>query len=471
MQVMESVTLENFRCFREKQTVKLAPLTLLVGENSTGKTSFLALVRAINEFAFAGRPPNFKTPPYDLGSFDEIAHYRGGSAGRAESFRASAKVTLKPPFLGRPFDSSPATSIDVDVTFRRQLRGTAPRPAKQRLSVGGVWVEEVVDDGLDTYEASIGTPRGEWKLYLSPESKSEKSIGSYFMHMLWHLAPAGTFPDGEEIPRFAAKGDSPDLTEEDRESLEILSNLGPGGPRFFVEGQTPQEPFASAPVRSQPHRTYDPESWIRVPEGDHIPMRMAEMSAQQTRLWRSLKRQLEEFGEESGLFDQVRVRHLGKSGSDPFQIQVRKGGTKRKGPFRNLIDVGYGVSQVLPIVTEMMESSKPTELFLYQQPEVHLHPTAQAALGTLLARIAAGGSQLIIETHSDHLIDRIRMDVRDKRVNLSRDDVRILYFEQDELDVKIHEITYDKMGNLLNTPQGYRSFFMKEIERSLWPPE
>ena len=72
---MDSLTLENFRCFRERQTARLAPLTLLVGENSTGKTSFLAMIRAMRELAFSHDGPDFKKEPYDLGSFDEIAHY------------------------------------------------------------------------------------------------------------------------------------------------------------------------------------------------------------------------------------------------------------------------------------------------------------------------------------------------------------------------------------------------------------
>ena len=49
---MDRITLENYRCFREKQTARLAPLTLLVGNNSTGKTSFLALIRALWDVAF-----------------------------------------------------------------------------------------------------------------------------------------------------------------------------------------------------------------------------------------------------------------------------------------------------------------------------------------------------------------------------------------------------------------------------------
>ena len=129
--------------------------------------------------------------------------------------------------------------------------------------------------------------------------------------------------------------------------------------------------------------------------------------------WEALKKALEAFGHDAGLFDEITVRPLGKRGSEPFQMQVRKHGRRAKGPMRNLIDVGYGVSQVLagrPSCSGIPRQA----MFLLQQPEVHLHPSAQAALGSLFARIAAReNGPLVIETHSDHSIDRVRMDVRD----------------------------------------------------------
>ena len=183
-----------------------------------------------------------------------------------------------------------------------------------------------------------------------------------------------------------------------------------------------------------------------------------------------LKRGLEKFGDESGLFDEVRVRSFGRSDGDPFQIQVRKhSGPKsrrRKGSWRNLIDVGYGVSQALPVLTELLRPDAPL-VFLLQQPEVHLHPQAQAALGTLFCQVAAGGRQLVAETHSDYIIDRVRMDVRDQTTRLKPEDVSILYFEPRDLDVKIHSIRIDGAGNVLDAPPGYRKFFMEEMRRSI----
>ena len=107
-------------------------------------------------------------------------------------------------------------------------------------------------------------------------------------------------------------------------------------------------------------------------------------------------------------------------------------------------------------------------MFLLQQPEVHLHPSAQAALGSLFCRVAGPDRQLIVETHGDHLLSRVRMDVRDGASDLKPEDVSILFFERDDLDVRIHSIGLDEEGNVRGAPPTYRRFFMEETRRSLW---
>jgi predicted ATPase len=189
--------------------------------------------------------------------------------------------------------------------------------------------------------------------------------------------------------------------------------------------------------------------------------------AQDKEKWEFLKKQLEVFGRAAGLFDEISIRRLGKRAGEPFQVQVRKFGRRLKGPPRNLIDVGYGVSQVLPVVTELLREDAQL-MFLLQQPEVHLHPSAQAALGSLFCQIASPSRQLVIETHSDHLMDRVRMDVRDGVTDLKPSDVSILFFERQDLDVRIYSLRIDEEGNILDAPDGYRSFFMEEITRSMW---
>ena len=229
--------------------------------------------------------------------------------------------------------------------------------------------------------------------------------------------------------------------------------------------------YASAPVRSKPRRTYNPSRPTPDPEGDNLPMYLASLSHHNQSKWKELKNELEKFGQKAGLFDEIHIRHLGKKDSDsePFQVQVRKSGDRTKspkGPRRNLIDVGYGVSQVLPVITELLQEEA-SPMFLLQQPEVHLHPRAQAALGSLFCQVAVPDRRLVVETHSDHLLDRVRMDVRDGKTKLKPEDVSILFFERDDLDVSIHSLGFDKEGNVVGAPDTYRSFFMEETSKSL----
>ena len=236
---------------------------------------------------------------------------------------------------------------------------------------------------------------------------------------------------------------------------------------YEVESFYKERPYASAPVRSKPRRTYDPARPTRDPEGDYIPMYLSNLYFQNREQWKTLKDALEKFGQDAGLFDEISVKPLGKKETEPFQVQVRKSGKRVKGPQRNLIDVGYGVSQVLPVITELLRADTPP-IFLLQQPEVHLHPSAQAALGSLFCQIAGPKRQLVVETHSDHLISRVRMDVRDGEGSLKPEDVSILFFERRDLDVHIHSLEIDDEGNVLNAPPVYRQFFIDEMERSIW---
>ncbi len=120
----------------------------------------------------------------------------------------------------------------------------------------------------------------------------------------------------------------------------------------------------------------------------------------------------------------------------------------------------------MPLITELVDpEARP--LFLLQQPEVHLHPSAQAALGTLFCSIAAPERQLIVETHSDYILDRVVTDIRDQKTELKPEDVSILYFEMNDLDVTIHSLQLDKQGNIIGAPDGYRQFFTNELRRVL----
>ncbi len=451
---MDEVRLKNFRCFREEQTARLAPLTLLVGENSTGKTSFMALIRALWDTVYLHAAPDFKESPYDLGSFDEILHHRGRGASVVEHVEAGI-------VLPREHQADDDGPCRVDVRFVR--KGTTPVPGRWRLARGDVWIEERLEPG-PSRSIHCATANGEWQRNIP--TSGVFAVGPRNRLLGFNvLSPVfGSFFDGGSSPPevgFLPSAGSSSVTPRDHgQVFELLEEFA------AVLPSREQRPFASAPVRSKPRRTYDPALPVRDPEGENIPMYLSTVFFEDRQSWRTLKYHLEDFGRDAGLFDEISLRPLGKKGSVPFQMHVRKHGPRAKGPMRNLIDVGYGVSQVLPILTELFRDNQ-TSMFLLQQPEVHLHPSAQAALGSLFCGIAGPRRQLVVETHSDHLLDRVRMDVRDGRRKLTPDDVSILFFERGDLEVRIHSLRLDGEGNVLDAPPGYRRFFMEETRRSL----
>ena len=457
---MEAASIHNFRCFGEQQSVRLAPLTLLVGDNSTGKTSFLAMIRALAELVEAGVYANngtsvFSDGPYDLGSFDEIIHNPGTRDGIPASFEAGVEFRLGQDGT-RPSDDS----LSYEFKFSRQR--TVPKLEGVRIAHRDNSIHISQESGFEVLYR-IRTRRGEWQW------KGSEIEGDQRVHMSLPTPQAilfeGLIPQILPVDRAVDSGvfipinDSPMLEREDYNSLRTLL-------RHMRDSRFRHRVFSGSPVRSNPMRTYDRKPVQRTPDGAYVPLYLADLSSFDQARWEELKDSIERFGKDSGLFDELSIRHLGKSRSDPFQMQIRKFGPKIKGLKRNITDVGYGVSQVLPVITELFRHDRPPA-FLLQQPEIHLHPSAQAALGSLFCQIASWDRQLFVETHSDFLLNRVRMDVRDGRGRLKPDDVSVLFFERLETSVRIHSLRFDQQGNVLNAPPSYGQFFMNEVTKSI----
>ena len=453
---MTGVTLKNFRCFGSEQTVPLAPLTLLVGENSTGKTSFMAMIRALWDLVFNGDEPNFNKLPYDLGSIDEIARNDPASTGERGFFEAGCSLGLG--LMGLQ-SSSPSR---IDVEFEED--GSLPVLNRLRVSHNGTWIEcAKKSDGSDReLGITCGIHDKKWDfesriIHSILSEHKEEGVLSSFRELgpilRWELSGKTRRKDGL-IARYGTRNPTP-LELNSLQSLSVNTHAN-----FSRYG----EAYASAPVRSSPRRTYEVSQSIRDVEGRDVPKYLAYLCDRGGDEWYDLKNDLEEFGRNSGLFDEISIKKLGDKGGVPFQVEIGLSQNGMEVPNRNLIDVGYGVSQALPVLTESLRRDA-RHLLLFQQPEVHLHPRAQAALGSLFCKIAGKGRQIIVETHSDYILDRVRMDIRDQECELQHEDVAILFFDRSGPNVKIHRIHLDPAGNIVDPPPSYRQFFMRETNR------
>jgi predicted ATPase len=129
--------------------------------------------------------------------------------------------------------------------------------------------------------------------------------------------------------------------------------------------------------------------------------------------------------------------------------------------FHRPIHVGFGLTQVLPIVVAALSSS-PGDILLIENPEVHLHPAGQAAMGIFLAEVANAGIQVIVESHSDHVLNGIRRFV--KCGGISRDAISLHFFRPRILrGSQVLSPQMDATGNIDVWPDGFFDQFDKDI--------
>jgi predicted ATPase len=133
------------------------------------------------------------------------------------------------------------------------------------------------------------------------------------------------------------------------------------------------------------------------------------------------------------LYEKVRTAELAISGSSPT-------------------NVGFGVSYVLPIVLNGLLAQKGS-MYIIENPEAHLHPSGQSRIGYFLAKVAAAGVQVVIETHSEHIINGIRL--ASAKSILSPKDIQINFFKRENNQIKVDSISVNDAGNLSSYPKGF----------------
>jgi len=129
--------------------------------------------------------------------------------------------------------------------------------------------------------------------------------------------------------------------------------------------------------------------------------------------------------------------------------------------FHRPIHVGFGLTQVLPIVIAALSVAK-EDILLIENPEVHLHPAGQALMGQFLAEVASAGVQVIVETHSDHVLNGIRRFTKSGRIQPEQ--VAIHFFRPHSTDMaQVVSPQIDATGNIDIWPDGFFDQFDKDM--------
>jgi len=168
------------------------------------------------------------------------------------------------------------------------------------------------------------------------------------------------------------------------------------------------------------------------------------------------------YGKDSGLFDEIDVEKMSKIiESPPLVVTI-----KRKDKIFSITQVGFGVSQSLPIIVDAAISCVYSDnvIFGLQQPELHLHPRAQASMGQFIFDCAKENLNMLVETHSDFIIDRFKSLQKHAEVKINSE---ILFIESSCNGNIINRIPINDDGETCEEPDSYRDFFVQEYLRTI----
>jgi hypothetical protein len=444
---MRYIFVDHFRGFQET-LLPIKDVNFFVGENSTGKTSLLALLKLFHSFGFwvSGQFASEETPPnIDLGNYEDIVSMH---AKDKKYFHVGEFMD----FGGFEKDKENGYGAFL-MTFSENLG----MPRIQRYTfVTGSKKADVEFKGKKAFykigKAEIITRdySGVRELFIQ-WIKSHKEETSGFRELRELKFGSGIISVGVVNAMIEA------IWEGEPASVRREAGLAISSPRLY------ENLIWLAPIRTKPEPIYTKHDVHFSPEGHHTPYSIKRLLDSKAKA-ENFKGFVERFGKESRLFDAVNIKKY-KSGNQkvvPFEVDIVLSGKPTR-----ITNVGYGVSQVLPIIVELFMGRK-SSAYIIQQPEIHLHPRAQAALGDLFFNLAVmDEKKLLIETHSDFIIDRFRMNFRNEK-GKKKLESQIVYFESTGEGNVLKMIDIDVAGDISkDQPKGYREFFLKEGLRAL----
>ena len=450
----------DYRSFgSQTQTARLTPLSFLVGETGAGKTAFLRLLEATRGLAM---DKTFDQDQYfhKLGFFDCVAHQPLAKSVIPDSFKASFSVDtgrehpfvysaryvdsqrLKPAVVAQVTCKQGPQECVVRFAFGR-MQGIVCSNGRDRWSYDPNQAPEDIDDPVAVRDLN--------------ENYDLVNINYLSGYLQEHILLCGEIVDNVFKPEKGGRS----ITQQDV---------------TFMSPQTYFRVPSHSRVTGEQAGVYNAWNELDMPQvtsdGEWAFQMLGLFARTQPDKWEKLRFLLQRFGQEANMFDEIDIVTYDDHHMPPFAIRMRKNTARRKGAWRNLREMSNGVHQILPAVVAsampQVDDSFAAVTQIFEHPGEGAHPRAMAALGSLMAETVAQGNQFIVETHSDALVDRAIMDMRDNKVGLSVDQVSVSYFEHDGQQSTIHRIEIDDQGNRLGAPNSFRRFERDETSRLLF---
>jgi hypothetical protein len=436
--------MNNFRGFHQT-LIPLKTVNFLLGENSTGKTSFLKLLAMVLNYRFWQRPGFFWQHPDPslgelFGSFNEVI-----------SKHTDGKNEFQ---IGLVSSSDEKGEIESLYLYSFIEDNGMPVPNKF-----------LATKDKKTLNLTINPDVISIKYKEQQEEQIINSLNGSDIHTFFEQSFKDTkgYENFKDIPLAQAGFDlsiilfyTHQTKNKNKDLIKFFSDL-----LFPFIAIQEKEISLFAPVRAVPKRFYGGSQQLFSPEGEHTPFVLKKLTENKNE---HVAKALKKFGETSGLFKSIKTHSFGKETLAkgelaPFEIEVELSGDIKT----SINNVGYGVSQILPLIIDFFASSKKSKIFLTQQPEVHLHPKAQAALGEIIFELAEKEDQtFFIETHSDYLVDRYRLSVN-RSQEKATPSAQVLFFERTPEGNIVYPLPLSSKGAYPEEqPKSFREFFVNE---------
>ncbi len=448
--MLSKLRVKGFKSWADTGDLRLAPLTGLFGTNSSGKTSILQVLLMLKQTAESSDRKRVlhtgdERSPVDLGDYGSIMHNYDMDSDLCFDVSWGLPQPLK---IKDPEQRDVLLEETNALAFHAILRRAMTANVREKL--GYPVVTEL------TYSLASGSRFGmtrtsrlgvkdEYDLVAECERyKAKRTPGR-----AWRLpAPVKCygFPD-EAVGYYQNTGFLPDLTLAFEKMCDRLFYLGP--------------------LREYPRRSY---VWTGEKPSDvgrrgelAVPALLASrdpkmlISRGQGRRRQSVEERVAEWLREMGMIHSFSLSPIAENHRE-YELRIKR--SKSSVPVL-LTDVGFGVSQVLPVLVLCYYVPEGSTVLL-EQPEIHLHPFVQAFLADVLIDATRRRNiQVIVESHSEHLLRRLQRRIAEEEV--SHDDTALYFCRQQDGRSVAETLDVDMLGNIKNWPKDFFGDEMGEL--------
>ncbi|WP_344004707.1 AAA family ATPase [Nocardioides lentus] len=397
------MSVEGYKAVRNRQELRVAPLTVISGVNSSGKSSFMQpflLMKQTLDSAFDPGPLLLYGANVKVTEYEQILSRGKAKTDVSESFAAGLRQGSHSRVVRFKQDVSGAPKIDTDVVIDEDEGNSTslsqPLTPKQRKALGEIAARRV---------ESLAKMVPRFKASMNLDWEVEAYRNRCFLEPVVRVSEPGE--EGFTY-RFGLATSS-----YDDDWVDLLRGI------IHVPG------LRGNPERSYP-RSAVGETWPGTFE-TYVASILFEWGKNKPERLTALAHDLEQLG----LTWKVMARRVNDAS---VEVMVGRMPHSQQGGAWDLVsvaDVGFGVSQTLPVLVAL-HSAKPGQIVYIEQPEIHLHPRAQLALADCLVAAAKRGVLVIAETHSSLLIRGLQIAVAQK--HLSPENVSMNWFSRDPDD-------------------------------------